>query len=159
MNCFGINNKLFQVVSLFALAILIYVGFFSVERLLFEKKQKAIHITTEKVIEVFQDNGYKIYALQYLDSKSDRGMFQFAKHGARLELSVYNKKYELLIVEADSWEMANAYVKVSNDLNDRMKGKLGYSICFGDILIQIFPSDKEFANELYQVLNSLESIN
>lgn len=135
------------------ITIVILLGCF-IKNALWEKIQSEINISTEMVIEKLQKSDYLISNIQYQNSKDfEGGMYGFSNHGARFELSKNNIEYEILVVEAQNWELAKDVVKGSNKLNRKMNGDYGFSFYYGSIYISILPSDEAMAKELYEVLS------
>lgn len=137
---------------------MIIVFGYCVQTILWDKKQSKILISTEIVINRLQNTGYLVENIIYMNNDDfSGGMYDFSNHGARFELSTNDITYDVLIVEADNWELAKAVVQGSNKLNKKMKGEYGLSFYYGSVYIKILPSDKEMANELYDVLNGMDN--
>jgi hypothetical protein len=152
------KSKIFRYILLLVLIVLFVIAIFWIREIIWVKKQSAINSVPEDIIQALQNEGYTINSIEYLDKEhySSGPITDDIKYGYHLVIQANDKQYGISILLTGSWIEAKYSTEGINELDHRMNGGFQYAFYHGAVFTTIFPSDKEFGEDLYKIVKKLQ---
>ena len=116
--------------------------------------QTAATLTPEAALLAMQDAGFETENVQ--DISYYPGPMTTGERGIEFYTHVERETYHVLVVQYASSKEARQVTREINALNQRMEGGYAQALHRGSIILHVYPSDRDVAEALNDVLKGIE---